>query len=415
MPRRAACLAAAVLVGACTYNSELAPISGSGEKQLAMSDDEKIPATLTLVAGEDLRDRVFSASGGSHGVEIKIGQAVVSALKSKLSTVFRNVELTDSARRAGSSDVIARLHFDWSRISRYNSYIFETRVVFSDPKTRYEIATFIDKRRADYSSPGAVFGLDFVNVGTAFLLSPLTIPLKTQVIGSKVEGLLRDVIEDSARSLVSSILDDYKIEQYVSTLRSGPSHPAASPAHAQPASPLDSLLNSVFVLEAGTGIGSGFCVSGNLLLTNEHVVRGAPVVRVRQRDGRTFWGNVVNALRAKDLALVKFDGPVCKPLMFSHPNDIVVGREVWAIGTPEGLSWSVSKGIISALRDLESARLIQTDAAVNKGNSGGPLVDTETGKVVGINTMMLRGGSAQGLNFAVSCEDALAAFPNLRL
>ncbi|HEX7008034.1 MAG TPA: trypsin-like peptidase domain-containing protein, partial [Alphaproteobacteria bacterium] len=81
-----------------------------------------------------------------------------------------------------------------------------------------------------------------------------------------------------------------------------------------------------------------------------------------------------------------------------------------AIGTPEGLSWSVSKGIVSALRDLRGLRLVQTDAAINHGNSGGPLIELGSGKVIGVNALSFRKDLAEGLNFAVSAEDVRMTF-----
>jgi len=87
-----------------------------------------------------------------------------------------------------------------------------------------------------------------------------------------------------------------------------------------------------------------------------------------------------------------------------------IGNDVIAIGTPVGLDWSVSRGIVSAVRIDGSRRLIQTDAAVNQGNSGGPLIELASGYVVGVNTIVIRKDIAEGLNFAVSSQDVRITF-----
>lgn len=87
-----------------------------------------------------------------------------------------------------------------------------------------------------------------------------------------------------------------------------------------------------------------------------------------------------------------------------------MGADVLAVGAPEGFSWTVSKGIVSAIRDAGGLRIIQTDAPINRGNSGGPLILIESGRVIGVNTLKLRRDGAEGLGFAVSAQNVRAAF-----
>jgi S1-C subfamily serine protease len=161
------------------------------------------------------------------------------------------------------------------------------------------------------------------------------------------------------------------------------------------------------------GSGSGFLFTPDgYALTNHHVVRGATAVETTLPDGTTAVADVIGADAWTDLALLRLPSPRTLPaLELGNSNELRVGETVLALGSPFGLTFSVTAGIVSALgrtlvsqvagRTIED--VIQTDAALNPGNSGGPLVDT-TGKVVGINTAIVQ--SAQGLCFAVPANTA---------
>jgi len=165
-----------------------------------------------------------------------------------------------------------------------------------------------------------------------------------------------------------------------------------------------------------TGVGSGVILtSDGYLLTNRHVVEGAQAVTVALPDGRDLAGTVVEVASDTDLALVKVraDG---LPAATIGGGDLVVGQTAIAIGSPLGTyTETVTRGIVSGLdrevtvRDQQTGRpvtlrgLIQTDAAINRGNSGGPLLDA-AGRVIGINTAVA--ASAEGLGFAIPIEQA---------
>jgi len=170
----------------------------------------------------------------------------------------------------------------------------------------------------------------------------------------------------------------------------------------------------------GGGSGSGFVIdSSGYILTNNHVISDAAQsggkIEVSLNDGSTYTGKVIGRDASFDLAVLKIDATGLKALQFGDSDKIAVGDAVIAIGSPLGLSGTVTTGIISAKdravttgdSSTESSFInaLQTDAAINPGNSGGPLVDA-TGAVIGINSAIASLGSSWqagsiGLGFAI--------------
>jgi len=158
------------------------------------------------------------------------------------------------------------------------------------------------------------------------------------------------------------------------------------------------------------GLGSGFIIStdGNII-TNNHVVAGASEVRVKLADGRSFDATVVGTDPMTDIALLRIDAGEPLPVVeFGVSGDMRVGDEAIAVGNPFGLGGTVTSGIISALsRNINSGPyddFIQTDAAINRGNSGGPLFNT-SGEVIGVNTAIFSpDGGSVGIGFAVPAD-----------
>lgn len=152
-------------------------------------------------------------------------------------------------------------------------------------------------------------------------------------------------------------------------------------------------------------VGSGFIVrSDGYVLTNNHVIAGAKEIDVTLADGRKFKGKVMGRDPRYDLAVVKIDATGLPTVELGDSEKIRPGAFAIAIGNPYGLQHTVTAGIISGLaRSIdgdpkEAGMYIQTDAAINRGNSGGPLIDIE-GRVVGINTAIIP--EAQGIGFAI--------------
>jgi Do/DeqQ family serine protease len=154
-------------------------------------------------------------------------------------------------------------------------------------------------------------------------------------------------------------------------------------------------------------LGSGVIISEEgYILTNNHVIDGADEVRIAMVDGRELIAKVVGVDPATDMAVLKIPSGDLPAAVLADSSDIRVGDLAFAIGNPFGVGQTVTMGIISATERTgfgitEYEDFIQTDAAVNPGNSGGPLIDAE-GRVIGINTAILsRSGGFHGIGFAV--------------
>jgi serine protease Do len=158
------------------------------------------------------------------------------------------------------------------------------------------------------------------------------------------------------------------------------------------------------------GQGSGFVIDKQgHIVTNFHVIDGAREIEVLLSDGRRALAKLIGQDRETDLAVLKVDAEGLMPAEWGPSDQAEVGSLVWAVGSPFGLQQSVTSGIISGTHRTGMSRspyqdFLQTDAAVNPGNSGGPLVDAQ-GRVIGVNTAIV-GDSYRGITFAIPSQIA---------
>jgi S1-C subfamily serine protease len=171
-------------------------------------------------------------------------------------------------------------------------------------------------------------------------------------------------------------------------------------------------------LRESRGQGSGVIVDRDgYIITNFHVVHGAAEIQVSLSDGRVLPARLVGADALTDLAVLKVAGADFVAAQWGDSDSVNVGALVWAVGSPFGLQSSITSGIISAKHRAGVAGevyqdFLQTDAAVNPGNSGGPLVDVQ-GRIIGINTAIV-GESFQGVSFAIPSTVAREVYQRLK-
>lgn len=165
------------------------------------------------------------------------------------------------------------------------------------------------------------------------------------------------------------------------------------------------------MVKSGTGFGSGFFLGPDgLVLTAAHVVSGGNV-RLRTQDGQTLKARVVRISHAQDVALLSTGKPSTPyPCLSLEPTQQTPGSDVYAIGAPasEQLAFSLTRGIVSGIRTLDDVTLLQTDASLSPGNSGGAMID-KNGRIVGIVSRKIAGHAVEGLGFAIPIEAGLTA------
>jgi len=191
--------------------------------------------------------------------------------------------------------------------------------------------------------------------------------------------------------------------------------PAAAPDSASLEDVISRAMPALIRVETAGGFGSGFFITPDTMLTNVHVVGGNSTVTIRRPDGTTMTARVDVTAPELDIAVIRVNhaDPNQPILPIGSGIHARAGQEVMALGTPLGLQNTVTRGIVSAVREVGGLTMVQTDAAINPGNSGGPLLD-RAGRVIGITTLSMRSTVAQGLSFAIAIEHAQALLAGTR-
>ncbi|MGO9403312.1 MAG: S1C family serine protease [Terriglobales bacterium] len=168
------------------------------------------------------------------------------------------------------------------------------------------------------------------------------------------------------------------------------------------------------------GQGSGFVIDKDgHILTNYHVIADAREVWVTLNNRKKYKATIVGTDRSHDLAVIQIKAPDLQPMTLGDSTNLQVGQKVYAIGNPFGLAGTLTRGIVSSIRQVQEPdgmvieEAIQTDAAINPGNSGGPLLNWH-GQVIGINTMIASSvGQSAGIGFAIPINTAKAVLNDL--
>lgn len=168
---------------------------------------------------------------------------------------------------------------------------------------------------------------------------------------------------------------------------------------------IGNVIKSVVTVRTDVAQGSGFVIAnGGYIVTNEHVMEGAQAASIITYDGQVHKVTLIGQDANMDIALLRISETGYSPLILENSNNVQIGDKVIAIGNPLGLQFSVSEGIVSAVNRQGTNGLndyIQTDASLNPGNSGGPLINVN-GKVVGINNFKISG--SENIGFALESD-----------
>lgn len=234
-------------------------------------------------------------------------------------------------------------------------------------------------------------------------------PAVSAVVAAIVAGALAGA---AAGGGIAVALDDDGLEPAIVQQAAPPPTAATRPDTEAAAR---AILPSVVQIQAGRATGSGFVMdAAGHVMTNAHVVAGASRVTLLLADGRRVAAQVVGGDESEDIAVLRVSGAAPAPAQLGTSGSLRIGQPVIAVGSPLGLSGTVTAGIVSAVDRTSrlggaSRPMVQTDASINPGNSGGPLVDLQ-GRVVGVNTAIAttsaRAGNI-GIGFAVPIDRAV--------
>jgi S1-C subfamily serine protease len=403
---------AALLLAACTYQGTLTdagytPSAGqSGAK-------DKIAASVAFIDDGSIDKIELNNPNRPYGYKLAVGPAMKEAILGQLRASFRDVTVVSKPGDEDKADLYAIPDVAWVRVpdpSAFAAYRVGLQMAFAARESRQIIGGFREVVPMSFSPPGDAVAAGLAGAVTLFALAPVTEPMKADAVGKAIEQQAREAIGQVVHKLGDDIANDQRLRDRIDLVVGlGAVQPSPGAAAAVP-SQYDKYLDAVVTIEAGRSLGAGFFISADgRILTCRHVVGDAQTVTVKDRAGHSFSGTVLGTNKDRDLALVKVEGAAFKTLALASERAPPVGRDVITIGTAHGLSWSVSKGIVSGIRSLRTAQVIQTDAAFSEGSSGGPLIDVTSGQVVGVASISM-GGVGNPANFAIAADEARKAF-----
>lgn len=387
------------------------------------SFDDKIDASV-LVVSDKFIQHLFTFKDynltpvNAYVIRVDDGAAVAAA--DAMATLFSRVHV-DEYRFRHQYDYIAEMDYDVSEegeerfalvsndrfiwMRKYWVPQFRTRVTLTirNPKTRVAVIKLSAQRLSYLEFNNAAIGIHWFNQLTGSLLFPIIGPVYTATAG----GSIRKTLEQDLRSCLREIMRDMEENRMIFGRGPGQeSFPRNDHKYRE-------MLMKTTYVETPSGHGSGFFISEDgYMITNAHVVKG-------QRDARYYlyedlpfdshrseppfrYARVVKVNHSRDLALLKAEGKFPYFELDDDRSHYKTGETVLALGNPENDYWTMAEGIISALKNDNGVDTIQTDAAVNHGNSGGPLVLRSTGKVIGVTSSGMPKEVAEGINYSIT-------------
>ena len=420
-----------LLLGGCTYHGKFSrglyrqpDVSPKINASVMVVQDKYVPDFFRVESDEFIALRRFV---------IRTDDGLSTAAADALATLFERVETNVYSQRNGydyTAEVeffpryeeerrFYMLHEEYGYYNprrlrvKYLPYANAVlRLTLRNPHTGAPVAVYQEEDKEKIRFAASTYVADALSVYTLGVFSPLQI----QAIGGDLTRNYEQILTKLLKRIVKQMQDDRVIF----------AHPAAQENLTRVDADYTPYLKAVATVlnSRDQSSGSAFFISADgYLLTNSHVVEKARDVQVvlygdkeySPDGGRSYpkrYARVVARNEARDLALLKLEGENFPWLMLEPDRtQYYTGAAVAALGEPKGYRWSVSEGIISALRtDGHGRDMIQTDAAVNSGNSGGPLILKDSGRVAGINTQGVQKDVAENLNFAISAYEALRTF-----
>lgn len=164
----------------------------------------------------------------------------------------------------------------------------------------------------------------------------------------------------------------------------------------------EEVYKSVFVVYSGNSLGSGFAIGENCIVTNAHVIENVHSITLTSYEGDKYTASLLGIDEDKDIAVLIIKDASFPYLKMANLSTVKIGDDIYAIGAPKGMAYTLTKGTVSAKeRIVENESFIQIDAAINEGNSGGPLLN-DAGEVLGMNTMKMT--DSEGIGLAIPAD-----------
>ncbi|OUO56827.1 S1C family serine protease [Candidatus Avelusimicrobium gallicola] len=384
--------------------------------------DDKIEASVMVPADRFLQQAFTFKDDNltpinSYTFRIDDGAAVAAA--DALGTLFSQADVNEYRFRR-QYDYIAELDYKvteenevyssleaedgflWARKYRIPKFHTFTVLTLRDPHTRMPLIK-LDADRVSYLEfSNTAIGAYWFNKLTFSVLFPLIAPVYTSSAG----GSIRQTLEDDLRACLQQMMKELEENRIVF-------QPGISPALARNDRRYRPFMEKTTYVETPQGHGTGFFISPDgYMITNAHVVSGNRDVRYYLYEDLPFeprraeppfrYARVIKVNDSRDLALLKAEGTFPYFKLDADRSHYQTGDSVFAVGNPMEEFWSVSEGIISAVKDENGVDVIQSDVSTNRGNSGGPLVHKKSGNVIGVTSYGYKNSEAAGLNFSIS-------------